>query len=156
MERIGSKKCIVVGAGVALDDLLKGYPELKDKIECIVDNFKNGQTYTILDESFTICSAKYFEEKDSFENNVILITTNKYFDEIIVQMDSIPCLNSVECYVAFFMQCTITMRDDLRIKEEVFSHNGEALIPKIIHCFWFSKEPKPELQQKCLDSWKKY
>lgn len=30
------------------------------------------------------------------------------------------------------------------------------MIPKIIHYVWFSDGPLPELQQKCLDSWKRY
>lgn len=29
-------------------------------------------------------------------------------------------------------------------------------IPKIIHYCWFGHNPKPELAQKCMDSWKKY
>ena len=156
MDTIGTKKCIVMGAGVALDNILKGYPILKEKIECVVDNYKKGQTYTFQDKQFTICSADYFEEETDYENKVILIATSKYFDEVINQLDEKQCLSKVDCYVGFFMKSTIKMRDHFKIKEEVFNQTGENKIPKIIHCFWFSKEPKPELQQKCLNSWKKY
>lgn len=30
------------------------------------------------------------------------------------------------------------------------------MIPKIIHYCWFGRNPKPELAQKCIKSWKKY
>ncbi len=30
------------------------------------------------------------------------------------------------------------------------------MIPKIIHCCWFSGEPKTELAEKCLASWRNY
>lgn len=30
------------------------------------------------------------------------------------------------------------------------------MIPKIIHCFWFSGEEKPALMRKCLASWQKF
>ena len=30
------------------------------------------------------------------------------------------------------------------------------MIPKVIHYCWFGKNPKPELMQKCMASWKKY
>lgn len=30
------------------------------------------------------------------------------------------------------------------------------MIPKIIHYCWFGGKPKPELAQKCIESWKKY
>jgi len=29
-------------------------------------------------------------------------------------------------------------------------------IPKIIHCCWFGPKPIPELELKCIESWKKY
>ena len=29
-------------------------------------------------------------------------------------------------------------------------------IPKVIHYCWFGRNPKPELAQKCIKSWKKY
>lgn len=30
------------------------------------------------------------------------------------------------------------------------------MIPKIIHYCWFGKNPKPELAEKCIESWRKY
>lgn len=30
------------------------------------------------------------------------------------------------------------------------------MIPKVIHYCWFGNNPKPELAQKCIDSWKKF
>ena len=30
------------------------------------------------------------------------------------------------------------------------------MIPKIIHCCWFSGEPKPALFKRCMESWRKY
>lgn len=30
------------------------------------------------------------------------------------------------------------------------------MIPKIIHYCWFGKNPKPELAERCINSWKKY
>ena len=30
------------------------------------------------------------------------------------------------------------------------------MIPKIIHCCWFSGEPKPALFERCLESWRRY
>lgn len=34
--------------------------------------------------------------------------------------------------------------------------SGEVMIPKIIHYCWFGKGNKPEIFEKCLQSWKKY
>lgn len=33
---------------------------------------------------------------------------------------------------------------------------GSVMIPKIIHCFWFSGEKKPTLMSQCIKSWRKY
>ena len=30
------------------------------------------------------------------------------------------------------------------------------MIPKILHCCWFGKNPKPKLVRKCINSWKKF
>ena len=30
------------------------------------------------------------------------------------------------------------------------------MIPKIIHYCWFGGKPKPELAEKCIESWKKF
>ena len=30
------------------------------------------------------------------------------------------------------------------------------MIPKIIHYCWFGRNPKPEIIEKCIASWKKY
>lgn len=30
------------------------------------------------------------------------------------------------------------------------------MIPKIIHYCWFGRNPKSELIEKCIDSWKRY
>ena len=30
------------------------------------------------------------------------------------------------------------------------------MIPKIIHYCWFGKNPKPQLAETCMNSWRKY
>ncbi len=30
------------------------------------------------------------------------------------------------------------------------------MIPKVIHYFWFGQSPKPSIERKCIESWKKF
>lgn len=88
---------------------------------------------------------------------VILIAVTGY-EEILSQLQSDVRLSVFEAVPSIFLESlyedTLLLSADKPPKG--FRKNETPVIPKIIHSFWFSKDPLPQLYQDCLDSWKKY
>lgn len=148
------KRLIAFGASVFLKVVDMNYEELglRKTIEYIVDNdtHKDGHVYDLCGYKIEIHSLGYLLE-DNLKDIIILISTEGFANEIYEQLESMQELNSVPCLCLPVM---IANHDD--IKTTPIWEMGNEMIPKIIHCFWFSGLPKDNMAKMCMDSWKKY
>ncbi|MGN0512997.1 MAG: glycosyltransferase family 32 protein [Lachnospiraceae bacterium] len=125
---------------------------IKDKNIQIVDSNpqKQGTQIMFLGRSHTINSPEILKKN----NGEILITAGlRHYKSIIEKLDGMDL--SMECYYASLIFSYGGYSDTSEVECAMESHTTEK-IPRIIHSFWFSNEKKPEIYQKCIDSWRKY
>lgn len=148
------KKLVAFGASVFLQVMAMNYEELnlKNTISYIVDNDpgKDGTIYDLQGAAKEIHSLEYLLN-DNLNNIVLLISSEGYAYEIFEQLEGIDRLKNVVCYCLPIM--IAANEDDTSIH---MPGESENIIPKIIHCFWFSGAEKDELAKKCIESWQKY
>lgn len=83
--------------------------------------------------------------------NIKIIITTAYYQEVRDQLCEYKALDSVECFAYPLMQIYQENNQD-NIKRDT----EEPCIPKVIHYCWFGKTEKPERDERCIASWKKY
>lgn len=139
------RRIIPFCAGQALLDFCDRY-DVVPYIECIVDNYKCGSQIFIKGYDIPVVSVKDIE--NSIRNELLVITSMQYADELIEQLDSMPAFDGVTFYIS----------DLFKRKEEnkdiVFDKTMEQLIPKRIHYCWFGKAEMPVQFQHNIMTWK--
>lgn len=148
-----NKKIYVFGAGRALESCLAIYLE-EHEIEMIVDNKQDlwGKTIPHRGKNIRISSLNDFVMRIHSEksNCIIFITSPIYATEIVEQLDEIPELDGVECFLQVLIRNT---------KEQVKPfefHIGPQRIPKLIHYIWVGKQPLSDEYKTNIDTWRKY
>lgn len=152
VKRCEGKKLICYGIGKEFQRMLKGYQDYGwiDNIVFLADGnpAREGENVFIRDKKYLI------HTQDAMRRNItgemILMITCMGYAEVIKELDCISELDCTECYLFHFMFSMSEGRDYAirRIKE--------ALLPKVIHYCWFGKKEKPDLYQKCIESWRRY
>lgn len=153
-KRCKARKLILFGASEMPKEMCEEYPEyhFETYIEYFVDNSveKQGKKYELNGRSFDIlppqCLAEHMDSR-------MLVITSKYYPDIYEQLQGIPELDDKECYIWCLMAPQYKSDGELAAKIRQLSGSGQA-IPKKIHYFWFGNNPIPELEQRCIDSWK--
>lgn len=134
------KKIIPFGGGTWFNFLQ--YTELSalnDAFAYAIDNKPKSDALSFCGRSLPLKKTEaLLTEKDA----VILLTSPVHMYDMYMQLCDMSLDESLVCYAFPFMQKV--------------SASNTYRIPKIIHSFWFSGEEKPELYQRCVDSWKKY
>lgn len=155
-SRTREKKLIAAGPSQLLKLVATNFQNLglHEKVAYFVDNDpdKQGKTFALLDNMIPIFPVeKLWYEKMS--DIVLLICSTAYALEIYRQLEAVEVLQETAC---FFLPYMIAERSDNNRKNLLDMENDtRKQIPKIIHCFWFSKEKKDALSIKCMESWKK-
>lgn len=152
-DRLKSKKIVFFGGGSWIQSIDNTeLMDLKNQFAYVIDN-KTKDCIKLGDRILNV----YNPEKIRNEKDIVIILTSPvYMYDMFCQLADMDLDDSITCYAFPFMQMTSKNEMDQSLLEAVCSENGEEQkIPKIIHCFWFSEEKKPEAYQKCLDSWKK-
>lgn len=157
LSNLGKENSIFCfGASMMPLEICEEYKEyhFEEKFDFFVDNApeKNGTMYRLLEKEIPILSVEEMLSKIT-DDDVILITS-KYYIEIYEQLEQIPELKSVACYVWPAIAPQYPSDRKLFNKMEAIQKK-EQQIPKKIHYFWFGKNPIPLLEQKCIDSWKR-
>lgn len=150
-ERLQGKKCVIFGCGKSFDNLLRRREYVIDDIKYCIDNKKFGQKLYIKDKIFAVYPVKKILDELP-ENTAVLICSSIFYDSMYNELSQYYQLEKMECYFADFMYAN----DHRQTENLVSEYIGKEKIPKIIHCFWFSKEAKPALQRQCIESWKKH
>ena len=153
-RRTADKKIICFGAYVMPLSLCNEFQEyhFEDRIVYLADNDekKHGKDFRLPNgRTRKIISAQQLSE--IADKDTVLIITSDYFAAIIEQLDQYKQLDEMHCYIYPFMKY-----DMVHDKIVPARHSEQPLIPKTIHYFWFGRNPKTELMEKCIDSWKKY
>ena len=153
---IQNKKMIWFGASEMPKEICEEYPEysFEDRIDFFVDNSKEkqGQEYSLATKTFKIVSPEYLE--DNIQEEQIIVITSKYYVDIWNQLQEMKGLT--DSLGVIWPRVAPQYKSDCNLKEKIRTFfNKEDKIPKKIHYFWFGGNPIPELESRCIDSWKK-
>ncbi|SFI08596.1 Glycosyltransferase sugar-binding region containing DXD motif-containing protein [Pseudobutyrivibrio sp. OR37] len=149
---IKDKEIVIFGAGRALDSCLDIYFE-NENVLFVVDNNDglwntehefNGKIYMIYSLNNLIKAYK------TNKNLICYIDSPFYANEVVEQLDAIPELDELECYLSIIMRNTFE-----EIKPWEFT-KGPQLIPKKIHYIWVGGKELPGEFKKNIESWRKY
>ncbi len=141
------KQIICFGAGNELVQVCKDYPYIEKFISHIVDNNKCGTSFISEENRIPIISFKENLENIG-DNSILLITTIRYADQIIKQLDDMEFFEGKEVLVPYFFE-------DER-EYEIKKSNMAGKIPKKIHYCWFGNEPLPKQFEKNIETWKRF
>lgn len=152
VEEIRGKDLYFFGAGNVLGNCMDLYCQ-ETKLRGIIDNNEKlwGTKKSFLGCEVPLISAKTFVERIRnvpLDRVVLLITSMFYGAEIIEQLDAIPELDGLPCYLH------AVIRNTKEVAPEYEFTVGEQIIPKKIHYIWVGGKPIPEQFQKCIDSWR--
>lgn len=155
--QVENMKIICFGAGEylfhMLFDRLKKY-QFEEKISFIIDNDIKKRNTEIMIRGMKI-KILSFNDALKFLNDdtLIIISSDNYAEQIENQLkDAIGDINFKYCILKRIINY---YRENVELKRIIHENlNKSARIPQIIHWCWFGKNALPELQKKCLASWK--
>jgi len=147
------KNIVLVGVGKNAAKLIlnRGW-----KVSYAVDNdiTKQGKNNEL---GIAIHSVSYLKKHVYNEDTLFVITPWRYLD-LLKQIEELGICDSSQVLIYNYMlalQWDIDRINANKKKPVVFSQ-GQQVIPKIIHFFWFSDDPFPDEVSKCIQSWKKF
>lgn len=159
IEKTKDKRIVQFGLSTGWDYYEKAFEDVRhniiDRTDFIVDNdkSKHNKTYNILGKRIHVYDTDVL---CSLKNEIILIVVSlAYQKQICEQIKAMNIPDTVDCYSLPLMSYGMGTVDNSAV-DEYFKSHLKRIIPKIIHCFWFSGEEKTELYKKCINSWKKY
>ena len=130
---------------VEYTDIMK----LSDNFRYVVDNNPRG-CVTLEEKKLQVYYPEQLKEE---QGGVIIVTSSTYMLDMYNQLMNMELSDKFGCCFFPFIQLVSTKKEE---KELITESKNENKIPKIIHSFWFSGEEKPELYQKCIDTWSEY
>lgn len=146
---------VLFGAG-AMGKVLIPYVSsrygLDERILYYIDNnpAKQGQFIELASRKVPIYGLSFLKENP--REKFVMMITNGDFAPVIKQLEELPQMENVECFIAPVIQL---MEPKIGVGiDGVWKCSKEPLIPKTIHYCWFSGNPIPPELQKCIDSWK--
>lgn len=159
LKNIGKRKIIQFGASSAWHYYLQAFPDISkmvlDRTAFIVDNdpSKQGKKFEICEKTFCVENVEKVRKE---KNYVILITVSiAYQKSVCEQLLSLNLPDYIECYSLPLMTYSFQKPDNTCV-DLYFDQHTEVVNQPILHSFWFSEEEKPELYQRCLDSWRRF
>lgn len=126
---------------------------LRDCCPYVLDNESKEPWIDFQGKRLAVCKPeKLREEKECI---VILISPYYMFD-MYHQLEEMKLQGNIECYCFPFMTITDHLFMPKNLLNRVISEQSvrKPRIPKVIHSFWFSGDPKPKEYQRCIDTWR--
>lgn len=154
VDSIKNKSIIIWGMGGYFENCVKGnFPaELVKNILFFVDQKGEGSSVEFCGRKIPLFSPNKLLEKTNY---VIMITGTNFMYEIYKELEDMGLGDDIECYVYPLILAVSEGKESKIVKDRIFSRSKDIKIPKVIHCFWFSREKRPNEYQKCVDSWKR-
>lgn len=148
-KRILGKKLFCFGAGKKLETFMEKTPNVQ--LTGVIDNYKwmDSPKIEVRGACVDVISIEQFVQK--YDDSCAVVITCQMYEEIIDQMDQIPELDGMDCYIDFFLEQFTEHFEELPI-----SGRKENIIPKKIHYCWFGGKELPDEYKKYIESWKKY
>ncbi|MCM1242599.1 MAG: capsular polysaccharide synthesis protein [Roseburia sp.] len=153
-DRIKGQKLILFGIGEYWELYVKEAlsEEVLRSVSYVIDNHSFNSEVQILNNRVPIYHpSKLLEEDDCF----LLLSSGMYIYEMYEQLASMDLCDDIRCYAFPLIMANSVGKSDIQIKEYIKKTRNHPQIEKVIHCFWFSGDKKPEAYQKCIDSWVK-
>lgn len=149
IKQTKNKKLFCFGAGKYLQHFIDSNYGVE--VEAIIDNFRyrDETPIYIADKPIKVISVQMFQE--IYTENCAVIITCLSIEDILAQLDAIPKLEGMSCYVELFVE-HVTEESTL----PVINMPKKRVIPKKIHYCWFGGKPIPEEYQRYIESWKRY
>ncbi len=153
-QYVRGKKIYMWGAGRALESCLDIYFS-EQSVQLVVDNNSNlwGKTISHDGEDVIVGGKELLCQhikQYGVENCILMITSSYYGPEIVDELDEIPELDGLECFLQVIIRAT---------KEEIPPYEfsiRKQLIPKKIHYIWIGGNPLPQEYEENIETWKKY
>ena len=127
--------------------------EILKAVVYAVDNSRCNSKLQILDNEIPIYHPQKLQEE---KNCIILLSSSNHMYEMYQQLQSMNLCDGIRCYAFPLVMANNVGKSDIQVKEYIEKSENNPQIEKVIHCFWFSGEKKPETYQKCIDSWKRF
>lgn len=151
-EYCRNKKIVCYGIGGEFERIIKNYDTYawEDRICWLVDSNPKrvGQAVRIKGKSITISSLEQFLDQDL--TDVVLFITCLAYAEVVEQLNQIPLLDQMECFLFHFM-FALSEGEPIQIR-----HTDDMLIPPVIHYCWFGGKEMPDLYKQCIESWHRH
>ena len=157
LEIIQGKKMVWFGASEMPREICEEYSEycFEEKIEYFVDNseVKQGKDYFLVGKSIKIVSPIYL--LNNISEDVVIVITSKYYVDIWKQLQDMEELSNN--WGVIWPMIAPQYKTDNELKKKIkAASDSKNRIPKKIHYFWFGGNPIPELESRCIESWKKF
>ena len=151
-EYCRDKTIACYGIGGEFDRIIKNYDTYSwtDRIGYLVDSDidRAGTLMDVMGNKREICSLEQFLKENL--TDVVLLVTCTAFDEVVGQLNQIPQLSRVECFLFHFM-FHLSEGEKIQIR-----NSDKKRIPPIIHYCWFGGKEMPDLYKRCIESWHRH
>lgn len=153
--KTNQKRLVLFGAGTLLKSWIAYVLEefnLIDSVEMVADNDSDKW-----ETSISICGRSYTVQRierisGHVAANTVILITSSYFAAMVEQLDEMHELDCTQCYIAAVMHISGSKKQDGSIKEWKWE---KRQIPRTIHYCWFGNKQMPEMNRRCIDSWRK-
>lgn len=139
------KKIICFCGGQKFRELCAKY-HFEQNLLYVVDNYTNEKV--IVAGKRYISILRMDEVREEVKQCILILTSIKYADEIITQLDGISLFNNLLLYIPELFG---TESDNMEFEKGAF-----AKIPKRIHYCWFGSGKMPEMFRKNIETWRRH
>ena len=145
-EQLRDQKVVCICAGTKFREFMIMYSDVKFDCLYVLDNDTSKKFIEINGMSYPIKPMSAATEE--VKNALIILTSAKFSNEIIKQVDDIEMFDDMDIYIPELFEPDYSYYD--------FSNVTDEIIPRKIHYCWFGKNELPAVYQKNIESWKKY
>ncbi|MCI9297959.1 MAG: hypothetical protein HFI10_11050 [Lachnospiraceae bacterium] len=154
-----SNGLVCYGTGKRFLRFIEHYSEsdiLQRLLYCVDKNKDlHGKNLEIKGRSIPIRSFQAFQ--DIREQNIVLLITNLYYDQVLDDLKEKGYLDGIQYYC--FTHLYGMLLEENAMKKSIPSDiriTSEPVIPKKIHYCWFGEAPVPDKYRKWMESWEKF
>ena len=144
-EYIEKKKVVLICAGKKIEDFLNEYSGVQFDVVCVIDNYKAGTIISI--KNSTLKVQAFSQVAEEITNAVLIITSKRYCDAIVKQMDELHLFNNCAVYIPELFEDDFSPFQFVKTME---------IVPRKIHYCWFGRGEIPEKFKDNIESWKRF
>lgn len=149
---IKGQKLVLFGAGEYFELYMKEIlpMHILESVSYVIDNGQIGSTIQIGGDNVPVYAPSKLLKEDKC---IILICSSNYMYEMYEQLQDMKLTDDISCYIFPLIMVNSTGKQDVQIKKQIEQMSEIPKIQKVIHSFWFSGDKKPDIYQKCINSW---